>query len=553
MKRTFRILFRLSVRTLLVALAAFLLLAGLTVWWVSSHAEMLLVQATKRLGYDLILKDFQMTSSSSIRFQGATIGRDGKEFLWFQILDVSWDWPALLRGEIREVRVYGLYLWLKEMQAATAQSSGEPSSSSGFSGSFPLLIKTLIINNGVLNLNNLSSRYVNLAVPIGQVAPLLYRNVRLGAGQEDPAMQEIQTISLDSVTIHSPVDPLVPVLGFRKITLKFSLAGLAARRLDSIFVDTPRVYIGEDLFWFVDQVKSEKADPNVAGEPWEISNYQVKGGRLIIMYEGKTSVVLPLTFETEGSGLVLGGPTPLQLKTRVVIPETNLDYPDYNVRIHKMEGELYFGIPPGEKGNENIVPSVKIQKLTWKDIEATKVDFGMTFDRTGIYGKFSGQAYKGQVEGGFACYLEDGFPWIGWGSTTDVNVAPVTKLLSPENFVMNGPVNCRFIVKGRTKVIVGLGGSLDLKKPGTMEITAVDDLLKKLPAEWASFKRDLANIGLQAFRRYDYSSGHAEFTFAPPSSFLKLDLDGKQGKRNFDIHFLQNEADGLPVETVKWR
>lgn len=553
MTRYFRILFRLSVRTLLVSTAVLLLLAGLAFWWVQNHAERLLVQATKRLGYDLVLKDFQMTSASSIRFQGATVGKDGKEFLWFQILDVSWEWPALLKGEIKEVRVYGLYLWLKEMQAATARSEGPSQDASGFSGSFPLLIKTLIVNNAVLNLNTLSSRYVNLAIPIGQVAPLLYHDVRLGAGQQDPAMQEIQTVSLDSITIHSPVDPLVPVLGFRKITVKFSLAGLAARRLDSLFVDTPRIYIGEDLFWFIDQVKSEKADPQAASHPWEISNYQIKGGRLIIMYEGKPTVVLPMTFEAEGSALVLGGPTPLQLKTRVVIPKTNLDYPDYNVRITGMDGDLYFGIPPGEKGNENIVPTVKIEKLTWKDIEASRIDFGMTFDRTGIYGKFTGLAYQGQVEGGFACYLEDGFPWIGWGSTTDVNVNPITKLLSPENFVMNGPVNCRFIVKGKTKQIVGLGGSLDLKKPGTMEITAVDDLLKKLPADWASFKRDLAGIGLQAFRRYDYSHGHAEFTYAPPSSFLKLDLDGKQGKRNFDIRLLQKEADGLPVETVKWR
>jgi len=538
------------IRFLWLALAGSLLLLLGGIWLAYTHAAFLVIQATKRFGYDLILDEFNFTSFSSVQFKNASIAKDGKVFLWFQLLELKWNWKDLGFGELEEVGVFGAHVWLKQLQEAT--SSPATTTQSPSSG-FPLLIKLLVVRNAVLNLNTLSTRGVNLAIPLGQLPPLTYRNIRLGAGRNHPSLKEIQEVYLDNIVIYSPVDPMVPVLAFEKIILKFSLDGLTRQELESVYVEKPTIFVGEDLFWFVDQIKGDAKNATAAQTSWTLKTYEVAAGRLVIMFEGNPTVVLPLVFETKGTDLVLGDPEKMKVKAQFKIPKTNLDYPDYGVRITGMEGDLFFGLPPGQKGNENIVPTVKMEKLSWKELEASQVSFGMTFDRTGIFGQFTGQAYKGNMEGGFAIYLEDGFPWVGWASTTDVDVGPVTKMLSPENFVMSGPVQSRMIVKGRAKVIVGLGGSVDLNKAGVVEITAVDDLLKKLPIDWAPFKQDLARIGLQAFQRYDYFKGRAEFAYAPPSSFLKLMLEGKQGKRNFDIKWKQNAKDGFPVESLKWR
>ncbi|NJK91036.1 MAG: hypothetical protein HC904_03895 [Blastochloris sp.] len=68
-----------------------------------------------------------------------------------------------------------------------------------------------------------------------------------------------------------------------------------------------------------------------------------------------------------------------------------------------------------------------------------------------------------------------------------------------------------------------------------MTITAIDDLLQRLPGEWNLTKKDLATIALQAFQHYDYSSGTCQVHFSPPTSLFQLRLDGKQGQRNIDL------------------
>jgi len=530
---------------------AILLFAG-GIWLAYAHAAFLLVHATKQFGYDLILDDLEFTSLSSIRFNNASIAKNGQVFLWFQMLDLRWKWTRIWFGELEEVAVFGPNIWLKQLQEATTPAKA-PTQAGGPASGFPLLIKTLVVRDAVFNLNTLSTRGVNLAIPLGQIPPLVYHDIRLGAGRKDPSLKTVQKVVLDDTMIYSPVDPMVPVLGFEKITLEFSLEGLARQELENVAVENPTIFVGEDLFWFVDQVKQDSKAAVNPKSPWVLKNYSVTGGRLTIMFEGSPRVVLPLVFETSGQDLILGDPDKMKVQAQFIIKNTNLDYPDYGVRITNMFGKLYFGLPPGQKGNENIVPTVQIDKLNWKQLEASNIHFGMTFDRTGIYAEFNGKAYKGSMEGGFAIYMEDGFPWVGWASTTGVDVGPVTKMLSPQNFVMSGPVESRIIVKGKTKLIVGMGGTVLLNKPGVVKITAVDDLLKRLPGDWAQFKQDLARIAMQAFQRYDYSQGKAEFAYSPPSSFLKMDLDGKQGKRTFDVRWLQKEADGYPVEAIQWR
>jgi len=163
------------------------------------------------------------------------------------------------------------------------------------------------------------------------------------------------------------------------------------------------------------------------------------------------------------------------------------------------------------------------------------IAISVTFDRKGISGMFYGKAYQGSLEGGVTVLLDDAMTWEAWASTTGVELKPVTQLLSPEHFVMEGVVDSAFSVKAASKTIKGFTGTVDLNRPGTMTITAVDRVVKDLPEDWHWLKRELSRVSLEAFRDYQFTGGSAKIDYAPPLSTFVLALDGAQGKRNFNL------------------
>lgn len=563
---------RLSYTTVLLIIGG-LVIAFSGYRWFSGNTERILEWAGARLGYDLIVEKFSVPGPGSVVFEGVTVAKGGHNFLWMQRLELNFDWVRIWKGEVDEVRVLGAYVWLKELQTALASDESKADvaeiSAASTGGkvavqrTFSVLLNRVVLREVILNLNTLGPGIPALPINLAPVDPIVLNQLRLGAGTDgNPILDEIQRAEINNLVIYSPYFPLNPVLSFDRISISFSLAGLANQQIDRFSVQRPTIYIGDDLFWYLEDVRNaqlaaqaekEESPTGVPeGKLWTLANYDVRGGRLLVALNGTPTVVLPMIFETEGVGMVLGDFAGFQLKTKFEIPKANLDYPEYGVRITNMEGELFFGLPPGE-GELNIVPSVRADEVRWKDLAINKVEFGLTFNQAGIFGKFGGFGYDGYVDGGFAIYLEDGFPWQGWGSSTGVQVGPITGILSPQNFVMQGKIDAKFLVKGMSRLIVGLEGEAALNEPGTMTVTAIEDLLKKLPTDWPAHKRDLARIALESFEKYRYERGALVFNYQPPLSTLSLNLDGDDGKRDFEINWHDVGSDGKPKQATPWR
>jgi hypothetical protein len=462
-----------------------------------------------------------------------------EDFAHIERLELAWTTRGLAARTVDELLIYGLEIRLGRMQEALARRV-EPGSAT--SSSFRFRLKKLIIGQSQIVLDNLGAGIPPLPVKLGELAPLLFENLQLGGDAADPAAQEVQIALLENLTLYSPYDPLAPVLSFRTIRIGFSWAGIERKQLDLLVLEEPVIYVGPDLFWFSDRLKeAETTAAAAAGEetPWTIQNFEIRAGGLVLTRDGERAIRLPLIFETQETGLVLGNFSELRLsRAGFKIPLTNLAYPEYNLRINAMEGELFFSLPVEERGEKdlsNLTPTLKIESARWKGLEVREVRVSATFDRKGIYGQIYGLCYDGSIEGGFTVLLDQDMSWTAWASTTGVNLNPVTQLLSPEHFVMAGSVDSVFSVKARSKTIEEFTGKVGLNRPGTMEITAIDRVLADLPEEWSSLKRELSRVGLEAFRFYEYTGGKAGIRYAPPLSNFTLALDGKQGKRNFNL------------------
>jgi hypothetical protein len=522
----------------LFAASLILLLGTVGLWQVGHFDQRRVVEwVGNRLGHEVEVGSFTLPEWRRVVVLNLRVG----DFARIERLELTWSAGGIWGRTLDQLWVQGLEVKLGAMQEALAGQSGRNPRKKP-SNLFAFTLKKLVIGQSRLILDNLGAGIPPLPVTLGDVTPMVFENLHLGGANEDPQAQAIQIAVIENITLYSPYDASAPVLAFEKVRVGFSWAGIQENQLDQLVFEEPTIYIGPDLFWFSDRMKeaSAKAEEKVEKpKPWTIANFRIIQGGLVLSRDGQPALRLPLTFETEQSGMVLSDFGNLQLsKARFIIPTVNLPYPEYNLSITGMEGELFFSLPLEERGTRdlsNITPSLKIKSAVWKGLTARDIAISVTFDRKGIYGMFYGKAYEGSLEGGVTILLDEAMTWEAWASTTAVELKPVTQLLSPEHFVMEGVVDSAFSVKASSKTIRGFTGTVDLNRPGTMTITAVDRVVKDLPEDWHWLKRELSRVSLEAFRDYQFTGGSAKIDYAPPLSTFVLALDGAQGKRNFNL------------------
>ncbi len=455
------------------------------------------------------------------------------DFARVEFLEVKWTWDGLWRREIESVRALGMDLWLGRMQAATEDRSGGGASPFG-----PITVKKLLIGQSTLHIDNLAPGLPPIPVDVGAVTAMVLENLVLGAASDDPAASETMIFVIEDLELRSPYDQLEPVLAFEAIRLGFSWNGIQSRQIDQLVFERPTIYIGQDIFWFVDEIRKREAVEDT-GEPWTIGNLEIIAGNLVLS-SLENRLRLPIIFQTSRTGLVLSDFSQMPLDINLEIPVTNLDYAEYGLRVEEMKGELLFSLPIEERGTKdlsNINPVVTIKGVEFKGLEARDIFITATFDREGVYGRVGGTAYQGYLEGEFTLLLDGQMSWNSWGSISGLDLEPLTDILSPENFVMDGPVNAYFNAKGASKELLDLTGHLAIDQPGTMHVTAIDELIEKLPADMVGLRRDLSKIGLEAFRHYEFTDGRIEFAFQPPLSHIHLNLGGVQGRRDIELRW----------------
>jgi len=536
----------------LTAFAGIVLLVVLsgTGFWVACHPAAILKWVGAAMGQKLEMSKAEFTSLQSIEITDLHIGSMAR----IDKLTITATPLQLAQGELEEIRVQGADIRLSEVtkknagkQVTATVAKAENSSSTRF------LIHRLILNDIHIIVDNLGPGLPPITIRLAEVPPaIVLDNIVLGGSKNDPSLKQNQTAAIYNFSIYSPYDPLSKVISFDEIDLTFSWQGLRQNEIQKIRFYRPQIFIGPDLFWFIDQMSRKKTPNTAPPTPWRIHAIDVEKGQLIVSTDGEASLRIPGEFNGEMRD-IYSDFEDLQLKSKFHTEIPFLDYSArYGVKLKNVHASLEFNLPPSDKSVHNLVRVFQADELDWKGLKfgdgsKNPVWLEMTFDRTGIYGRFGAPGLHGYMNGGVATYFEKDMPWMAWGSAQDVDIKPVTDLLSPEDFKMNGSVRGDFQVLGKSREIDGFNGTIQLNHPGVMLIPAAQQMLDRIPQNWSTLKKDFAKIPVDAFKRFDYTQGACTFSYMPPESYLFLNLDGLQGKRRFDIRWKDLRPESLSL------
>lgn len=356
----------------------------------------------------------------------------------------------------------------------------------------------------------------------------------------------VELVEISELTIFSPLDPFMPVVSFHAIFVRFTIPELLNRELREISIISPTLYIGEDLFWYVDEVRrrgEEMERPTGADEPsWKIDQFELSSGQMVLSSAGSPRLALPMSFNTRATNLDFADFTTLQLELDLVVPEEDYLFPDYQLELLRLSGDIQFGLPPGEDA-KNIVNVLNVAEVNLRQFSGDDFWLSLTYDESGIYGEFGGNAYQGYLNGGFNFYWDDRFSWIGWVAGTGVELLPVTNIMAPENFLMDGRTEFTLEASGLSTEIDRVAGRLALETPGELDVTQLERLLADLPEEWSGFRKSLTILAVETLQKFKYDSGTGSFWYSHRAGQLDLALKGPYGSREFEV-VLHNRPPG---------
>ncbi len=348
--------------------------------------------------------------------------------------------------------------------------------------------------------------------------------------------EELQAIEIADLEILSPLDPLAKVISIRSLLAEFTLAGLLRKEIHAITVTGPAIHVSPDLFWYMEYAQKRFADEGSGqdGPGWTVRQFTLTGGRLLLGSGGRESYGLPLTFRTSAENVDLGNLASLRARAALEIPAQQYVFEDYKLEFTSQPGELRFGYPP-EKDEKNIVGTVRLDSLRWRQYQAADSWVSVTFDRSGINGLFGGKAYGGYLSGGFSFFFDAESHWVGWLSGKKISMRQLTDVIAPQNFRMTGPFDFRLQVDARRAEVQRVKGDLLATRAGALTIAKLDDMLGRVPDGWPALKQDSVRIALETLRDFDYTKCSGDFWFVDSQGVLDLVLQGPSGSRTFEV------------------
>lgn len=385
--------------------------------------------------------------------------------------------------------------------------------------------------------------------PIGFGVSTTFRDMALSL-EGDALRNTVQTIELHNLALQSPLDPFTSVLKLPTLFIRFTPAGLWRRQIEQVEIIHPILNVGEDLFWYIDRVQARDSGavpgdpaPPRDGRSWTINRFDVTSGQLVLAFDGRPKLPLPLPFETHARGLNFEKLSELRLTLDLVVPEQDYIYPEYGLTLRGVSGRLQFSLPP-QQGANNLVHTLKVADLRWKDYRARELFVDVTFDEKAIHGNIGGKAYQGYLRGAFDFGLDAGSSWNGWVSGSRVDLKQMTDAFSPEKLSLSGPADFSMNVAARAKVIDRFDGDFRGLGRGELHIGKLNEIIRDLPPEWEPLKRAATRIGLETIRDFTYDTGRADFRFNGRSGRASLDLRGPSGSRRLDAQVY--DAAGQP-------
>lgn len=454
---------------------------------------------------------------------------------------------VLRKGWIEEFEIKGGHFALSPEARDLLMPPGDPAAASPVAASSPGTPKLWL---GRLALQDFRIELVG-AAPLGAKIDFelntVLQSIPLGNLPETLG-SETQLIELARIELRSPLDPLVRIITIHSVFVYFTLDGLLKHRLERIVLLNPVLYLSQDLFVYMEQMREsspgEKSDPT-AGLDWVIEALRIEYGSLILGGEKLGQVGLPLSFSTSATDVRLDSLASLRLRADLEIRTQDFSFPPLQLDLFQLGGDLKFSYPSEEDLN-NLVNVLRLDRLQWRQFSAKNLWLAATFDARGIFALAGGESYNGYVNAGVSFFFEPEGRWVGWVTGQGIDLQRLTAVLAPQNFEMTGPADFKIEVDGSKKVIQRLRGSLEGGQPGLLRITKLDDLLENIPPEWGSLKRSSTILALETLRDFRYTSAMAEFWYIEEQGRLRLRMPGPAGSRNLDLRLHADETtDGL--------
>ncbi len=357
---------------------------------------------------------------------------------------------------------------------------------------------------------------------------------------------EPQTIQLTRLRIPSPHEPLRTVAEMDVIHVYYTLDGLLHRRIDRVEIVSPLLYVGEDLFWYVENfrkiMKGEAPVPDATHGPpvpapptapgWHVDILAVSDGKLLIAPKGVPLAGFSRPFRFSFTSKLESG----QLDAQFDIPTDNYTLKDLKLEFRGMKGQVHFNLPMKDRNN-NLTETFTVEQLRWKQLHFENAHLSITYDVRGIYGVFGSSAYGGYVNGAFDIFLDETFTWDGWLAGDGVDLGPVTKTLLPEYFLIDGKVQGKIVATGNMNELYQGDAEFQNRSHGRFSVAALNDVLKSLPkALTGSIGDQITRIGLETLRDFEYEGIDGKARFYGREGRGHLRFTGPQGSRKFDVN-----------------
>jgi hypothetical protein len=454
------------------------------------------------------------------------------DFFYADSIVLSARFRDLLKHHVDSVHINGGQLFMSHLNKELAKSVH--ASGKGLDWT----IGKLILQRGTIMLD-FGPDMPPIPVTIGAHRQVILNHLNLGTPSDSKPMTEEQMVELENIRFSSPFDPLAPVLGLPLVRIKFTYSELWHHQIRSIDLVRPNLYLGQDLFWFTDQMKKARAKEAKAGpqSPWQVDQFRIEYGRISVNTFGQPRLNFPFFFDTQVNDIRLDQLDKLTAKNVIAIRHFSRNYPEYKIKVTNLYGRLEFSVPPSDASANNVVPTVFIDQISWNNIPVTKAWAFATFDPTGIYAKMGGTCEKGLMDGNFDVYYTDGFKWTAGFFAHSIDCAPIAEQLAGKYGTLTGSINGKLAVNGQGTTIQRVNGTLTLDKPGALKIESADRLLNDLPANTVALKRDALKVILQAFSYYPYETGQFVVDYSPGNGGAKLKLNGPAGKRDFEVYW----------------
>lgn len=443
--------------------------------------------------------------------------------------------------EIASLEVAGgnLKLARETLELTALKSSGDPVEA-------PEEVEPFRI--GELKIENLTALFDG-PVP-GGVATSFSINTQLHeiplGGLADAIGKEVQTIELSNIELLSPLDPMVRVVTLHSVFAYFTLEGLAMQRIQRLIILNPVLYLSEDLFIYMESMRAQQGvdeqGPAESSAPsWVIEALRIEFGSIVLGGERIGRVGLPLSFHSSANDVSLDNLASLRMNATLEVQPQSFDFPPLQLELEKLRGDLRFAYPPQENP-DNLVNTLFLDGIRWRQYTARKLWLSATFERAGISADVGGEAYGGYVNGGISFTFGGGSRWVGWIAGTGIDLQKLTDVIAPQNFRLTGPANFTIEVDAAGSRIDRVKGALESKKAGVLTISKIDDFLANIPENWSLFKQTGTRAALEVLRDFRYTSAKADFWFVENQGKLTLRLPGEGGSRNLEIYLHADES-----------